>query len=268
MNEYMKKRIIGDNYHQFLYGYNTLERTNFLKEIAMEHPITLNRNCPQAIYMDNFSLPTLEYIHGVDKNQLEIVSRDYFDFCVYTQLIEELLKTDYEKELSGREEQFLKYINAILVNPGFSEVESLISLREIFIKARDFYQQTYVSTITGSPMETFYQDLVISDIFMQDEYMREFKAMINNSSYFALIIDQKEKMPIVSQKAINGYVNRRINSDISMKVACDINDWMTYSDVGGLMIENLHDYIYVELDSNSHDYLEQRKKEFYKKYSI
>ena len=124
MNEYTKRQIIGNSYHQFLYGYNTVERTNFLKEIASEYPMTLNRDFPQAIYMENFSLPTLEYSPEVDKNELKIASRDYFDFCVYTQLLEELLKIDYEKELNGREQEFLKYVNAYLLNPDFPQIES------------------------------------------------------------------------------------------------------------------------------------------------
>lgn len=111
-----------------------------------------------------------------------------------------------------------------------------------------------------------YQDLAISDIYMQDSYMRKFKRLINNSSYFALIIEQKEKMPIVSQKAINGYVSKRINSDFSMKVACDINEWMTYYDTTGMLIESPHDYISLELDNNLEEYIEEGKKEFYKKY--
>lgn len=129
MNEYMKRRIIGDNYHQFLYGYNTVERTNFLKEIASCYPITLNKDCPQAIYMEEFSLPNIKNHYKTDRNLLEIAARDYFDFSVYTKMLEELLKTDYKKELAGREEEFLKYINAYVLNPGFSEIKDLESLK-------------------------------------------------------------------------------------------------------------------------------------------
>lgn len=197
-----------------------MERTNFLKEIAREYPITLNSDCPQAIYMENFSLPPLEYSHEVDKDILESASGEYFNFCVYTQLLEELLKTDYEKKLGDREGRFLEYVNNFLVNPDFSQIENLTALREEFVKARNFYQQIYINTIKGIPMEISYQDLAISDIPLQDSYMRKFKTLINNSSYFALIIDQRENMPIVSQKAINGYVTRRITSYFSMKESC------------------------------------------------
>ena len=268
MNEYMKRNIIENSWHQFLYGYNTVERTDFLREIAREHPITLNKDCPQAIYIENFSLPTLEYDHKVDKDILESASGEYFNFCVYTQLLEELLKIDYVGKLNGREEKFLEYVNKYLLNPDFSQIENLNCLKDMFVKARDFYQQTYVSTITGVPMETSYQDLAISDIPLQDSYMRKFKTLINNPSYFALIIDQKEKMPMVSQKAINGYVTRRITSYFSMKVACDPNEWITYYDLGGEIAEDSHDYTSVELDNSLRDQIEQRKKEFYKKYSI
>lgn len=117
-------------------------------------------------------------------------------------------------------------------------------------------------------MEISYQDLAISDIPLQDSYMRKFKTLINNSSYFALIIDQRENMPIVSQKAINGYVTRRITSYFSMKVACDPNEWLTYYDLEGEMAEEPHDYTNIELDNSLQNQIKQRKKEFYKKYSI
>lgn len=66
--------------------------------------------------------------------------------------------------------------------------------------------------------------------------------------------------------AINGYVTRRINSDISMKVACDPNEWMTYYDTTGILAENVHDYGVIELDNSLQIYTEQLKKQYYKKY--
>ena len=209
--------------------------------------------------MEDFSLPTIEYNNRVDRNLLEISARDYFDFCIYAQLLAELLKADYEKELYGREQEFLKYVNHFLVNPGCSSVDSLSSLKGILLKAKNFYKEEYVSLLTEKSMDMSYEELVISNIFMQDEYMKEFKRLINNTSYFVLIVDQREKLSVVSQKAINGYVARRINLDISMKVACDINEWMTYYDTTGILIESPHDYISVELDSNFNDYVEEKK---------
>lgn len=268
MNEYTKRNIIGNSWHQFLYGYDTMERTNFLKEIAREYPITLNKDCPQAIYMDDFSLPTLKYSHKVDKDLLKVASEGYFDFCIYTQLLDEVLKTDYERELNGREQIFLKYVNNILLNSNFDKIEDLISLRDAFLKAKNFYQQFYVSTITGETLITSHEELPISYIPIQDSYMRKFKTMINNSSYFVLIIDAKEKLPVISQQAINGYVTRRITSYFSMKVACDPNQWLTYYDLTGKIAENPHDYSNVELDDSLRNQMEQIKKEFYKKYQI
>lgn len=268
MNEYMKRNIIENSWHQFLYGYNTAERTDFLREIAREYPITLNKDCPQAIYMKDFSLPTLKYSHKVDKDLLKAASESYFDFCIYTQLLDEVLKTDYERELNGREQIFLEYINNILLSSDFAKIENLTSLRDAFLKAKNFYQQFYVSTITGETLITSYEELPISSIPIQDSYMRKFKDMINNSSYFALIIDVKEKLPVISQQAINGYVTRRITSYFSMKVACDPNQWLTYYDLTGEIAENTHDYSNVELDNSLKDQIEERKKEYYKTYSI
>lgn len=266
MNEYTKRNIIGNSWHQFLYGYYTVERTNFLKEIAKEYPITLNRDCPQAIYMEEFSLPPLKCDHKVDKDLLKTASEEYLDFCIYTQLLDEVFKRDFERELNGREQIFLEYVNNFLLDSNFNKIENLSSLRDALLKARNFYQQFYVSTITGESLIASYDELPIPHIPLQESYMRKFKNMINNSSYFALIIDAKEKLPVISQRAINGYVTKRITSYFSMKVACDPNEWVTYYDLEGEIAESPHDYMNIELDDSLKNQIEQRKKEFYKKY--
>ena len=122
--------------------------------------------------------------------------------------------------------------------------------------------------MTDTDLVMDYRNLPISDVFLQEGYMKQFKKLINNSSYFALIIDQREKMPVVLQEAINGLVTKRITSYISVKVACNPNEWMTYYDIEGNFAEDPHDYTHIELDSNLQDSMKQKKKGFYKKYQI
>lgn len=43
---------------------------------------------------------------------------------------------------------------------------------------------------------------------------------------------------------------------------------MTYYDAEGNLAEYPHDYTHIELDSSQKDRMEQKKKDFYKKYQI
>lgn len=265
MNKYVKSQIINTQYHQFLYGYNTEERTNFLKEIAKDYSITLNQNYPQAIYMEDYSLPTMEIPEGIDEDILRIVSRDYFSFAVYYQLVKELLEKGSSQELGDREGEFLKFINEFLLNYVFSKILSLESLRDALLQAKNFYQEEYTNILSNKEIKTPELEIPISFVFDQSSYMREFKKLINNSSYFAIIIDQVKKMSIFSQQAINAFVTRRINSDICMKIACDANEWMTYWDTNGMLAEDPHDYTHIALDANLNDYINQNRRKYERK---
>lgn len=260
--------IINTGWHQFIYGYDTDKRTQFLKNIAVNHPVTLNRDCPQAIYIEDFSLPILDSDFLVDKNLLNIISRNYFDFTIYYQLLLELSKLDCLKEFNGREELFLDYVNRLILNDGFSNIQSLESLKDCLLQARNFYKEKYISLLTETDFKKDIDDLPISSIFMGERYIKEFKKMINNGSYFAVIIDHKGDAPLVSIQAVNGYVGKRCTADISIKVACEPKNWSSYCDLDGNFVENPHDYSVVELDQSLKEYIKVKKDDFYNKFKI
>ena len=46
VNKIMEEQIMSHKFHEFLYGYNTEERTNFLKKIEKHYPITYGEDVP------------------------------------------------------------------------------------------------------------------------------------------------------------------------------------------------------------------------------
>ena len=56
-------------------------------------------------------------------------------------------------------------------------------------------------------------------------------------------------------------VGKRINADISMKVACQPGEWETYYDLSGQFVQCVHDYGVVELDDSLNQYVKKRKSE-------
>ena len=198
MNKYIEDSIINTKWHQFIYGYNTYERTEFLKRMTFNHPITVNNDSPQAIYIEDFGLPIIDSEYLVDRNLLNMVSRNYFDFTIYYQLLSELLNTDSCMKLNGREEVFLEYVNNFILEDGFDKIQTLELLKDSLFQAKSFYKDKYISLLTETDLKNDITDLSISSIFMSKRYLKEFKNMINNNSYFALIIDHKNSIPLIS----------------------------------------------------------------------
>ena len=81
-----------------------------------------------------------------------------------------------------------------------------------------------------------------------NSFTQKIKEMLNNNSYFCIIADQQEPISIYSQQALNSLINMRINSNLSLKIACNKDEWKTYYDLSGLLIENVHDYTELDLD--------------------
>ena len=87
--------------------------------------------------------------------------------------------------------------------------------------------------------------------------------MINNNSYFCIIVDYQKDMSLTSMKAINSLISSRINSDISMKIACEPIKWLSYYSLNNDLIENIHDYDIIELDNNYSEYVKSLNYKVY-----
>ena len=94
-----------------------------------------------------------------------------------------------------------------------------------------------------------------------ESFVIDYKKAINNSSYLAIVLDKKQQRAIPSVKAVNTHVGSRINSDISMKVVTEPDDWETSYDTRGQIVERIHDYGTVELDDSNKEFKKKIKKE-------
>ena len=106
----------------------------------------------------------------------------------------------------------------------------------------------------------------ISDVkipfIMPEMLVSKIKKMLVNNSYFGIIIDGKNDFSLETYKLVNGYVTRRINSDLSMKVVTEPEKWVTYYDNSGEFAEAVHDYGIVELDSSYSDHTKKMMKKY------
>ena len=257
MTEYQKQEIMGQSRHQFIYGYDSEERTQFLKSLVDDYPIKMDENSPMAIYMDEFALPNIEIKNeNIDKIRLCTISREYLNFSIAYNIMDQLRKQVDIEKINNRNEEFLDFINRILMRRSNSKITSYDEFCKILNESRNFYSKYYQQYILDDVKNMDIDSLKIQFLVL-DMLINHLKEMLNNNSYFGIIIDSKNSMPMISTNAINGLIASRINRNLSMKVSCQIENWQSYYDLNGVIVEYVHDYGIVELDDNYSKHVKQ-----------
>jgi hypothetical protein len=72
-----------------------------------------------------------------------------------------------------------------------------------------------------------------------------------------MVLNYEGTGAVVSQRAVNGIVTRRIAGDASMKVVCEPGEWKTYHDLNGVLAEDVHDYSSIDLDGSHREYVKR-----------
>lgn len=241
--------------HQFIYGYNGDKRKEFLKNIASKNPIVLDKDQPGFIYLEDFSLPNTSP-NTKNAFQLSSISREFLNFEIAYSLLINSQTQIGKRLLDERADKLLSAINRLFLNKSFEDIKSLDELISILKDVRNFYQEKYIQLSEESKLNIGSLPIPFIDI---EAFVNYFKKMLNNNSYFGLIFDQQKKIPTISQQAINGIITRRINHNLSVKVASQPNEW-NYLDLNGLLAESVHDYGTVVIDECFGSYTKSLKR--------
>ena len=236
------EEIISENRHQFLYGANGINRTEFLKSLTGQFPIITSANIPMAIYVSDRGLKNIdEENKSLDRNLVKEFHSQYFATLFSYHLMDNIV--GIEKALS--EEMIVSFLKRIV--PLLDTFESITSLEVLKLllkqstEALKYEAELYFATgIKRMP------DVPIYDVSLH-EFMKESKKMLQNESYYCLFFDQQHPLPFYSRMAINNYISRRCNAYLSMKIACEDRDWMYYSD--GDVIQRSNDYGELNIDA-------------------
>lgn len=253
MKYYNEDTIMSESRHQFIYGDDGKEREIFLKELEKKYPIKMNKDFPMAIYLDEYGFPKIpSKFKNIDINITKICALEYLKFTIIYNILLKTYEQKYEdilyKKIIDTIGDYLKYLDSKDIN----NFEELIKQAK---KARDYYYKYYTYYMeTGNKLEVpSFPHVELSS------FIKSFKKVINNNSYFAIIIDKQHDLALVSTKAINSFVASRINSDISMKVAVSDGRYEAYTDLSGQFIEECHDYAEVYLEDNLSKYIKKKK---------
>ena len=246
--------IIGQSRHQFIYGENGKRREEILRGIVNDNPIVCDVNEPGSIYLGDDYLSGGESVYQLDSYRKLAIARENFNFAVCGKLLDEALSLD----INARSDEFLDRMNRLFVDSGQS-IDDLSTLVKVLYQARDFYRDGYKTYLETGVFPSL-EELPIK--FMElDSFMRYYKKLLNNKSYFSVVVDQQSPISALSKSAINDVVGKRINADISMKVACQPDEWETYYDLSGQFVQDVHDYGVVELDDAFSQYVKKRRFE-------
>lgn len=255
MNNCLKQRVMEESRHQFIYGYEGKERTEFLKSLEIEYPVKVNVKSPMAIYMENYSLPKVEITNeDVDKLKLNQIYREYFNISIISNIIEKIIN---QKDLNINDDKLNAFLQQVSV---FTADKSLFGSLELFFselnESLDFYLRYHHELLEGNaPLPNFSEIKV--PFIMPELLVPKIKKMLNNDSYFGVIIDKNDDVQINTIRAINDYVTSRINRDLSMQIACEPDKWTTYYDFNGNRADSIHDYGEVEFDNSSSVYIKK-----------
>jgi len=260
--EYLKQNIIGQNRHLFIYGYNNEERLSLLKEIDNENPICMDIDKPMSVYLNDIGFPKVDTDSELDLSIIDILSSEYLSFIItYDILMKSKDNLDLDL-LNFSIIPLLNVINRYSKKPGHFDISDINKLISVLEQSIEFYKSCYNEYVKTGVFNSNINELALPFIDL-DMFVSRYKRVLNNNSYFNIIVDKRNDICRSSVKAINGLVGSRINKDISMNIAIDPGNWDTSIDLNGQYIEAVHDYGIVELDDSYSNYVKKLKKDIF-----
>lgn len=258
--EQLKNTIMGQSRHLFIYGYDTDYRSEFLQSLEKDYPVIADSNKPVALYFDSLGMPKLDInLKDKDSYLIHAICREYLSFTIATKILEKTLELNMF--LDDRLSRLLYLINRTK-NNSHASIKTVEDLLKEIKTSRDFYYKNYINYVKGR-VERIPIDEISIPFIQLDMFVSNYKTGMNIDSYLGIIFDKKGKQTTSSIQAINDLIARRINKDISVKVAIEPENWETYRDANGQLIEATHDYGIVELDDSLKDNIKKMKKSFY-----
>lgn len=259
MNEYMRDSIVEHAWHQFLYGYNGEERTKFLQSMVDSHPIKFDSTDAAAVLISDYSLPIVDNPVKCDSYQMGSVAREHFSVVLVDAIVEQTIQQIELDKLNDKMKSFIKAVNRLLLNPDFDKIRSIEEFSKVLKDVKKFYSDEYIRMLQTGSFQGDITSLRLGFIDL-NFFASYYKKALNMKRHFSVIIDQQKVGTVVSQQAVNGIVTRRCTGDISMKIACQPDEWKSYYDLSGMFAEAVHDYSAVELDDSYAKYVKELRK--------
>lgn len=257
MNKILESQIMTHKWHEFLYGYDTNERRQFLKAMEDHYPIVYGEDAPMGICLEPYGIEinkeNKELINQDNSIMLDITAREYLKNLIAYHIISRI---ESNSVVMGQvESEIIKFLNSYF----FDRKQKVSSVKNYLNALKDtlsIWKDNYDSIlINGLPHSKVFE--IPNDFLNILEFGNMLKEILNTNGQFNIIIDYKTKIALQSSKAIMSIVNSRCPGTICMKIATDPEKWPTYHDLNGRFVENPYDYTYRELDDSNQKLLEK-----------
>ncbi len=256
MTEYMSNAIATHAWHEFIYCKNNDERKRFIDGMVNNYPIKLYSNEPAIVYVDDFMLPTVDL--GIKPMDIRVqsVAREYLSFTLVAAIVEQTIQQNKLEELNQKMVKFIKDVNRLYINDDEFYISDVSGLLDVLKKSKEFYQKNYIEMMRLGYWNGDFNSIPIS--FMEfSMFISAYKRALGRSSHFGMVLDYQGSGAVVSQRAVNGIVTKRIAGDAPMKIVCEPGEWKTYHDLNGMLAEDVHDYSSVDLDGSHREYIKR-----------
>ena len=256
--EHLKKQIMGEDRHHMIYGYNNAKRRDLIDTIVEENPITFDTNKPAAILVKPYGIPVQDAKpNKEDIGQLKISSSEYFQLSVADSIVKRLMEARTYEPVDVRMDPLTRYLTKATGEKV--QVKSLEDAQSLIEESQDYYLQNYIELLKDGVQYRPITSIALQFINLESFIYYARKAT-NNNAHFALIIDKDMPIEAMSTRTINFYTGARINDMISMKIFTAPNDWETYTDCNGQLVQEPHDYGDIELDKSMKDHIAKEKR--------
>jgi hypothetical protein len=256
MNEYMKDAIATHAWHEFIYCKNNEERKSFLDSMRDDYVIKLDSNEPAVVFVDDFMLPTIDIGMRTMDTRVKSIAREYLSFTLVAAIVEQTIQQNKLEELNQKMVKFIKDVNRLYINDDEFHISDVSGLLDALKKSKEFYRNHYVELMHTGEWSGDFSTIPIS--FMEfSMFITAYKRALGRSSHIGMVLDYQGSGAVVSQRAVNGIVTKRIAGDAPMKIVCEPGEWKTYHDLNGVLAEDVHDYSSIDLDGSHREYVKR-----------
>lgn len=211
---------------------------------------------PTAIYIDEIGLPKVESkSNNLDEIRINRVGMTYLEFSIAYNIMKRILEETPQTHIEC--EKLIDSMKIMMSEGSKNKINTLEEFRDALKSSMDFYKQYYEDYLSTGETKLRIDDLDIPFLVDLESFIRRLQRTTKNNSFFSIILDKKKDIALPSVKAINGLLNSRCNALLSVKVACEPEEWETYRDFSGNVIERIHDYGVVELDNSFRQHMEK-----------
>lgn len=242
-NKLLIQEIVEQNRHLFIYSNYFFEEIT--REFEKRYPIKINSNMPIVINMKEFEiLESKEKSCNYTQQQL-FIANEFLSLSIAYNITNKLCEYNNIQKL----EMFKELINdckKLIQNTENYQLNDLNDLSNVLKYSMNFYKQAFM--IIKEDNIKIDINTIPMPFIMIDYFIENVKKVLRNSSYFALVFLNDEKISTITNRSINSFITSRCNKDISVKVITKSNEWNTYYDLNNIHAEYIHDYDIIKID--------------------